>query len=68
LAFAVRTQDDQMLEAKKQLASAQTEGDKTFYENKCATLDRQIDQLIYELYELTPEEIAIVEAGTTSDC
>jgi hypothetical protein len=28
---------------------------------KCATLDRQIDQLVYELYELTPEEIAIVE-------
>ena len=52
---------DQMLEAKKQLASARTERDKTFYENKCATLDRQIDQLVYELYELTPEEIAIVE-------
>jgi len=24
-----------------------------------------IDNLVYELYELTPEEIAIVEAGTT---
>jgi len=23
--------------------------------------DRQIDKLVYELYELTPEEIAIVE-------
>lgn len=55
---------DQMLEAKKQLASAQTERDKTFYESKCATLDRQIDDLVYELYELTPEEIAIVEAQT----
>jgi hypothetical protein len=54
---------DQMLDAKKQFASALTERDKTFYENKCATLDRQIDQLVYELYELTPEEIAIVEAG-----
>jgi len=31
------------------------------YENKCATLDRQIDNLVYELYDLTPEEIAIVE-------
>jgi hypothetical protein len=28
---------------------------------KCATLDRQIDRLVYELYDLTPEEIAIVE-------
>ncbi len=27
----------------------------------CATLDRQIDNLVYELYDLTPEEIAIVE-------
>jgi type I restriction-modification system DNA methylase subunit len=52
---------DQMLEAKKQLASAQTERDKSFYDGKCATLDRQIDNLVYELYELTPEEIAIVE-------
>ena len=46
---------------KKQLASAQTERDKTFYESKCATLDRQIDNLVYELYDLTPEEIAIVD-------
>ncbi len=52
---------DQMLEGKRQLASARTERDKTFYDNKCATLDRQIDQLVYELYDLTPEEIAIVE-------
>ena len=52
---------DQMLEAKKQLASARSERDKTFYENKCATLDRQIDNLVYELYDLTPEEIVIIE-------
>ena len=25
--------------------------------------DRQIDKLVYELYELTPEEIAIVESN-----
>jgi hypothetical protein len=53
----------QMLEAKKQLAAARTERDKSFYESKCATLDRQIDNLVYELYELTPEEIAIVEGS-----
>jgi adenine-specific DNA-methyltransferase len=52
-----------MLETKKQLASAQTERDKTFYESKCATLDRQIDNLVYELYDLTPEEIGIVESS-----
>ena len=45
----------------RQLASARTERDQTFYESKCATLDRQIDNLVYELYDLTPNEIAIVE-------
>jgi type I restriction-modification system DNA methylase subunit len=52
---------DQILDAKQQLAGVQTERDKTFYESKCATLDRQIDNLVYELYDLTPEEIGIVE-------
>ena len=32
-----------MLEAKKELAKAKTDKDKTYYENKCAALDRQID-------------------------
>ena len=52
---------DKLLEAKKQVASARTEREKNFYESKCATLDRQIDTLVYELYNLTLEEIAIVE-------
>ena len=51
----------QMLEAKKQLANTQTEGDKDFLENKCSSLDRQIDKLVYQLYELKEEEIKIVE-------
>ncbi len=29
-----------------------------------SVLERKIDQLVYELYELTPEEIAIIEKGT----
>jgi len=53
-----------MLEAKKQLAKAKTDKDKTYYENKCSALDRQIDRLVYDLYDLTAEEIAIVE-GTS---
>ena len=53
-----------MLEAKKQLAQAQTDKDKTYYENKCAALDRQIDRLVYELYGLTEHEIKIVESTT----
>ena len=31
------------------------------FERQIKATDRQIDQLVYELYELTPEEIAIVE-------
>jgi hypothetical protein len=52
-----------MLAAKKQLQLARSGKDKDFYTNKCAALDRQIDALVYELYELTTEEIALVEAG-----
>jgi hypothetical protein len=55
---------EQMLDAKKQLAAARTERDKTFYESKCASLDRQIDELVYELNGLKPEEIAIVEGAS----
>jgi hypothetical protein len=51
----------QMLAAKPQLAGAQSDKDKDFYENKCAALDRQIDALVYELYGLTGDEIKIVE-------
>src|ERR1035438_10423292 len=54
---------EQMLAAKPQLARAQSDKDKDFYENKCATLDRQIDALVYELYALTPDEIKIVEGA-----
>ena len=54
---------EQMLAAKPQLASAQSDKDKDFYENKCAALDRQIDALVYELYYLTPDEIKIVEGA-----
>ncbi len=52
---------DKMIEAKKQLAAATTEKDGTYYENMCNAIDRQIDQLVYELYGLTEEEINIVE-------
>jgi len=52
---------EQMLEAKKAWAAAQTEKNKIYYDDKCKTLDKQIDALVYELYGLTAEEIAIVE-------
>jgi type II restriction/modification system DNA methylase subunit YeeA len=38
-------------------------GDKNYLQRKCATLDKQIDELVYQLYGLTEEEIKIVEGG-----
>ena len=54
---------EQMLTAKHALAGTKTEKDKTYYESKCNSLDKQIDALVYDLYGLTPEEIALVEAA-----
>jgi hypothetical protein len=60
---AVVAKVEAMMAAKKQLSRARTDKDKTYYEGKCAGLDRQIDRLVYELYGLTEEEIKIVEGG-----
>lgn len=32
----------------------------------CANLEREIDRLVYELYELTDDETAIVEVSQVS--
>jgi hypothetical protein len=53
---------EQMLIAKQQRMVAKTDRDKTFYQRKAADLDHQIDKIVYELYGLTDEEIAIIEA------
>jgi hypothetical protein len=55
---------DEMHAAKNQLAAAQSDKHKDFYEKKCAGLELQIDALVYELYGLTEEEIKIVECAT----
>jgi hypothetical protein len=34
---------------------------KIYFEFKCTTLDKQIDELAYQLYGLSEEEITIVE-------
>ena len=54
---------DQMLDTQKQLHNSKSESDLKHYQQKVDILDRQIDMLVYELYELTPEEIKIVEGG-----
>jgi len=52
---------DQILMSKRQLHEAKTESDKTYLERKCDLLDKQIDELVYQLYGLTDGEIKIIE-------
>lgn len=52
---------EQMLTLNKQLPEAKTSHEHTLIQRQIDATDRQIDKLVYELYGLTPEEIAIVE-------
>ncbi len=50
-----------MLDLNKQLAKAKTSHEKTALKRQINTTDRQIDNLVYQLYNLTDKEITIVE-------
>jgi hypothetical protein len=50
-----------MLSLNKRLPEAKTDHDKTALQRQIDATDQQIDQLVYELYGLTEEEIRIVE-------
>lgn len=52
---------ERMLDLHKRLAAAQSPQEKTMLQRQVAATDQQIDRLVYELYGLTEEEIAIVE-------
>ena len=51
----------QMLALHKQLNQAKTGHEQTMIQRQIDATDQQIDKLVYELYELTPEERDIVE-------
>jgi len=53
-----------MLALHKELADKKTEYEKTAIQRQIDATDRQIDNLVYELYELTEEEIRIVDGKT----
>ncbi|NIR10740.1 MAG: N-6 DNA methylase [Candidatus Aminicenantes bacterium] len=55
---------DQMLEVQKKYHTATIETEKNLFKKQIDILDKQIDQLVYQLYGLTPEEIAIVEKAS----
>jgi len=53
-----------MLKLHKDLQSAKTDHEKSLIQRQIDATDKQIDQLVYELYDLTGEEIRIVEEAT----
>lgn len=55
---------ESMFSLHRQLAAANTDHEKTALQRQIDATDRQIDQLVYELYGLTTDEISIVEGAT----
>ena len=53
-----------ILNSTEKLATAKTPQEKTLTQRQIEATDRQIDNLVYELYDLTDEEIEIVEAAS----
>ncbi len=50
-----------MLELSERLAGARIGWERTVIEHQLSATDRQIDRLVYDLYGLTEQEIAVVE-------
>jgi len=57
---------ERMLDLHKQLAATKSDHAKTNLQRQIDATDTQIDKLVYELYQLTPDEIEIVEGTTNS--
>ncbi len=53
---------ERMLVLHERLAEARIERERTVIGHQISAIDRQIDGLVYELYGLTENKIAIVEA------
>ena len=52
---------NQAILGKNQLQKATTESEKSFLQNKCNSLQMQIDKLVYQLYDVSAEEIKLVD-------
>jgi len=50
-----------MLLAQKRLREVEFEDDKKVIEKQIEIIDKKIDEMVYELYGLTKEEIEVVE-------
>ena len=54
----------QMMDMNKKLAEAKTPQAKNMFQRQIEATDKQIDQLVCKLYDLTNDEIKIVDAET----
>ena len=54
---------EQMLDLHRQLAAFKTPDERTRLERQIGATDQRIDVLVYELYGLTDNEIAIIEGA-----
>jgi hypothetical protein len=52
---------EQMLDLHKKLADAKIPDEKVRIQRQIDSTDRRIDNLVYDLYNLTPDEIKIVD-------
>ena len=55
---------EHMLSLHQKIAEAKSPQTKTVLQRQIEATDRQIDKLVYRLYDLTDEEIEIVEAAS----
>jgi type I restriction-modification system DNA methylase subunit len=60
----IRSLAEEMAEISKKAWSARTDQERTVSMRQIEATDRQIDKLVYDLYGLTQEEIAVVESST----
>ncbi len=58
---------ERMLNLNNRLLSTKSSQDKTLLSRQIDSTDKQIDQLVYKLYNLTPEEIKITEESFQND-
>jgi len=55
---------EQILNLNKKLNNAKLPQEKNLLQRQIEATDKQIDKLVYKLYDLTDEEIKIVESET----
>ena len=54
---------ERIMQAKTKLDEARNDGEREFYANKCSVLEKNIDEIVYDLYDLTGAERDLIENG-----